>query len=82
MRVSTVCSKGILSVLQLAGLHFTYPRDKRHAAQEARALSEAAREFTAGVSLPRSSSWSAVTSAGDNEESELLIKDKRNRRLL
>ncbi len=66
----------------LAGLHFTYPRDKRHAAQEARALSEAAREATAGVGLARSSSWSALTSTGDNEESELLVKDKRNRRLL
>ncbi|CAL5229213.1 g12496 [Coccomyxa viridis] len=71
-----------LCLVFYSGLHFTYPRDKRHAAQEARALSEAAREVTAGVGLARSSSWSALTSTGDNEESELLSKDKRNRRLL
>ncbi len=75
-------SEGWLTITCSAGLHFTYPRDKRHAAQEARALSEAAREVTAGVGLARSSSWSALTSTGDNEESELLSKDKRNRRLL
>ena len=66
----------------LAGLHFTYPRDKRHAAQEARALSEAAREVTNGVGMTRSLSWSVSGGAGDSDESEPLNKERRTRRVL